>query len=56
MDWKSSRVVRIAVGALLYGVLMTFRETLTPAWARIAVAAVAGCVLGLLLVSGRPRQ
>jgi hypothetical protein len=55
MDWKNSRLLRIAVGAAVFGALMTFKDSVSPAWARVLIAALAGGVLGLLLVAGKPR-
>jgi hypothetical protein len=55
MNGKVSRWVGIAAGAAVFGTLMAFRSSVEPAWARVLVAAAAGGVLGVLIVSARAR-
>ena len=56
MDWKQSRFLRITVGAVAFGVLMGFSQTLDPVGARVLVAALAGSVLGIMIVSNQRRR
>jgi len=55
MDGNGSRVLRILVGALVFGALMTLRENAASAWVRVALAALAGAALGVTLVGARSR-
>jgi hypothetical protein len=50
MDWKRARWPGIVAGAGLFGTLMAFRAGLDAPWARILVAAMAGGVMGVMLV------
>jgi hypothetical protein len=43
------RVVVIVVGAGLFGLIMGFRSQVQPHWAKIAVAGIGGCVMGLTI-------
>lgn len=52
----SPRAVRIALAITVFGVLMALRSEVGPAWAKVLVAAVAGGVLGITLVSVRKRN
>ena len=56
MSTGLTRALRIGVGAVLFGVLMSAREQFVSTWARILLAAAAGALLAVLIVTARSRD
>ena len=55
MDWKRSRLLRVVVGAVIFGALMALRESLGSTWGRVLIAALAGGVLGLMIAGAKSK-
>jgi hypothetical protein len=49
--WGWSQIVKIAVGAVVFGVLMSIRHEAENMWTRAALAACAGLALGAAVLS-----
>jgi hypothetical protein len=55
-EWKvsmspwQSRLARVILGTVLFGLLMAVRDAVSSRWGKVGVAALAGACLGLALV------
>ena len=56
MSLGLSRALRIGIGAVLFGALMSAREQFVSTWARVLLAAAAGALLAILIVTARSRE
>jgi len=52
----AARLVRLVIGAVVFGVLMGIRPELGSHWARLLVAAIAGAALGVCIAPTRERK